>query len=115
MDPQPIPAPGLSEADVRAQIVQQLNMSHLSEEEQSKIIEKLATALLRRATIALMEKMSEEQLQKMDELMQSQQVDAAREHMKSVVPNMEELIKSEIQAGLTEYKGLLAAKAGTPA
>jgi hypothetical protein len=92
---------------VREQIVNSLNMAHLTQEEQDDILEHLGAVLLERASLALMKEMSEADLEEMDKLVEEGKSEEAMAVVKRAVPNVDAVVAAEVQAGIVDYKRFL--------
>ncbi len=102
MDPQQLMAQG------RALMIEQLNIGHLSEEEQNEILDGLGEVLLRRVLLKLVGMLPEAERPKFGTLLASQDMSALQELVAKYVPNSTDVIQEELRAGVEEHKRLVA-------
>jgi len=99
----------MSQDEIKAKIVAELNIGHLADEEQTEIVSGLSQVLLDGATLAVMKSVPEEELRRVDELTEAGQGEAAQALILKAVPNAQEVMMQAISDGLNEYKQRLAA------
>ena len=88
---------------MRAQIVADLNMSHLPQEEQDELIEHLGSVLLDNATLSIIERMPKEKVEEVEALAQEGRQDEANAIIRASVPDVDTIVANEIQSGLLKY------------
>ena len=100
--------PVVSASEVRRQIVEGLSISHLTTEEQDKIIGDLGAALLERATYAVLIQVPPDQFDRIDALVDQEGKEAeVAVAVKQAVPNVEEIVQNAVRSGVEEYKILV--------
>lgn len=94
--------------ELRAQIIAELSLEHLSEEEQNQIIESLGEVLLERATYEVLERIPEEKMDELDALGEHGSDTLLQEKIREYVPNIEEVVAQAVKDGIAEHKRLVA-------
>lgn len=97
---------------LRAQIIDELNIGHLTEDEQNQIVEALGDVLLERATYAVMERLSEQQLAELDTLAEHASDALLQQKIAEFVPDAGEVIAAAVREGIEEHKRLVAEEVG---
>lgn len=95
--------------EARAQLIEQLNIGHLSEAEQAQILDGLSEVLMRRVMIKLMDLLPEADRVQFGELLGQGNAQEAQKIIEANIPNHAELVKAELKAGIDEHKRLVAA------
>ncbi|TSC85674.1 MAG: hypothetical protein G01um10148_1060 [Parcubacteria group bacterium Gr01-1014_8] len=115
MDPQQLMAQG------REMLVKELNLAHLTEEEQDQILDGLGEVLLRRVLLKMLELMPESERENFGKLFAAQDAEGMQAVVVKYIPNANDVIKAELRAGIDEHKRLVgeavardAASAPTP-
>lgn len=93
---------------LRAKIVAELNIGHLSAEEQEQVIGKVSEVLLKRATLALMQRIPADTLDELDRLTDAGDNAAIQKLVAEHVPDAEAVVTQAAQEGLAEHKRLVA-------
>ncbi|MCD5384655.1 MAG: hypothetical protein LRZ97_01940 [Candidatus Pacebacteria bacterium] len=96
----------LDEAQIKARLVEDLDISHLSSEEQAKIITKMSTLILDRLTITLMAKLPKDVMPHVDTLLESGQSEAVQAIITKHVKNIDVIANTVIFDTLAEYKAM---------
>lgn len=94
--------------DGRAMIIKELNIGHLSKEEQDTIVDSLAEVLLRRVLLKLFQLIPENERDNFQSLLTRQDGAAAQALVQKYVPDSPEMIRVELRAGIDEHKRLVA-------
>jgi len=94
----------ISSEEIKKNIITELNIGHLTEEEQTSVVSALSDVLLERATLSVFQTLSEEELLRIDELTESGKEKEAQELVLQLVPQSQEIILQAVREGLTEYK-----------
>ena len=103
--------------DIHARIVAELQIDHLSQEEQDQIVEALGEVLLERATYEVMRVIPESEYETLDRLTAEGREEDMQAIIKRYVPNVEQIVAQAVQDGIAEHKRLVseevAARIGT--
>lgn len=102
MDPQQLMAQG------REMIVEELNIGHLPEKDQTAILSGLGEVLLRRVLLKLLELMPETERDSFGKMFAAQDSAGMQVLVEKHVPNANDVIKAELRAGIEEHKRLVA-------
>lgn len=94
--------------EIRARIIADLELAHLTKDEQDQIIEALGEVLLERATYEVMSRIPEDALESLDALAESSTDDAMQAAIKKYVPDVEEVVMRAVSEGIEEHKRLVA-------
>lgn len=94
--------------ELQKRIVAELNIGHLSAEEQQQVIGKVSEVLLKRATLALMQRIPAEKLDELDRLTAAKDDDGIRKLVAENVPDAEAVVTQAAKEGLAEHKRLVA-------
>ena len=105
MDPQQLIAQG------RAMIVAELNIGHLPQAEQDAIVDGLGEVLLRRVLARVYELVPETERDNLQNLLKEQNGEEAQALIEKYVPTMDEIIRAEVRAGISEHKRLVVEEA----
>jgi hypothetical protein len=97
----------LSFHSVRRQIIQELDISHLTKEEQHDVINALGEVLLERATYEVMSLVPEDVLKELDALAVAKDYAAIQEKIRATVPNIDEVVKQAVHEGIREHVRLV--------
>ena len=87
----------------RQQIVDALNIGHLTEAEQNEIVESLGTVLFKRVLIALLDRLPEEDAKRYMEFTQAEQHESAQAIVAKHIPNYGDIVNEELTKGIQEY------------
>jgi Protein of unknown function (DUF5663) len=98
----------LNQDDVRGRIVAELEIDHLTQEEQDQIVEALGEVLLERATFEVMRLIPESEYETLDELTEAGRDEDMQAIIRKYVPNVEEVVAQAVQDGIDEHKRLVA-------
>ena len=94
--------------ETRDLLISELNISHLSEDEQQKVLDALSEVLMRRVMIKLMDMLPEGEQGHFAELLAAQKAQEAQTVIQTCIPNHAEVITAELKAGIEEHKRLVA-------
>lgn len=94
--------------ETRSLLISELNISHLSEDEQQKVLDALSEMLMRRVMIKLMDMLPEAEQGNFAELLATQKAQEAQTVIQTFIPNHAEVITAELKAGIEEHKRLVA-------
>jgi hypothetical protein len=92
---------------MRAQIIAELNLEHLSEAEQNDIIEALGDVLLERATSAVMAQVPEDRFAELDDLAEHATDGVLQDKLRELVPHIENVVATAVREGIAEHKRLV--------
>lgn len=93
--------------DVKKMVVDALNIAHLTPAEQDKIMNDLGTALIERATYALLMALPPEDFDRIDKLAEGEKDEEMFEAVQKSIPNGAEIVENAIRSGVEEYKKLV--------
>ena len=93
--------------DLRERIIAELNIGHLTADEQEKVINAVGQVLLKRATLAVMDKMPKDTLDELDRLADTGDEAGIQALVKKHVPNAEEIVTEAAREGIAEHKRLV--------
>lgn len=94
-------------AQSREAIIKELNIGHLSPEEQETILDGLGDILLRRVLLKLLELLPENERDNFGNLFAAQDAAGMQTLVEKYVPNSSDIISSELRAGIEEHKRLV--------
>jgi ATP phosphoribosyltransferase len=97
----------LNPEDIRATIVTELQIDHLSEDEQNQIVEALGEVLLERATYEVMRNIPESEYETLDKLTEEGRDEDMQAIIRKYVPNVEAVVAQAVQDGIAEHKRLV--------
>lgn len=103
----------IDKEELRKRIIAELNIGHLTNEEQETVINKVSEVLMKRATLEVMRRIPEDQLDELDKLTEAEDGAGIQKLVAKYVPNVEEVVTQAAKDGLAEHKRLvteLAAK-----
>ncbi len=103
-----MPASPLNLEELKARIIAELNIGHLPAEEQDQVINTVSQVLLKRATLAIMQRIPAEKLDELDKLSDAQDSAAIQKLVAEYVPDAEAVATQAAQEGLAEHKRLVA-------
>lgn len=96
--------PHVNAEELRTKIVQELNLGHLSPQEQDAIIGQLGDVLMERATMTLLSKLPSQEVEKVDQLLAGNMHQEAQALIEKYVPNTQEVIAQAVHEGIEEHK-----------
>jgi hypothetical protein len=99
---------GLDPEALRAQIISELNIGHLTEAEQNQIIEALGDVLLELATYEVMQLIPEGKMAELDILAEHGSDTLLQQKIREFVPNVEQVVAQAVREGIEEHKRLVA-------
>jgi len=100
-----------TQAQIKEKLAQELNISHLSPEEQGEIITQMSTVLLDRITIAMVAELPMSQMARIDSLLEAGQTEAVQALLLKNVPSASEIADRVILETVGEYHALISNKA----
>jgi SNF2 family DNA or RNA helicase len=92
--------------ELRDKLVSELELEHLTNEEQARVISELSTIILDRLTIALISKLPEDIITHVDTLLESGQTDAVTAIIQKHVKNIEEISNAVIYDTVAQFKAM---------
>jgi ATP phosphoribosyltransferase len=98
----------INPAEIRTRIIEDLDLAHLSKDEQDQVIEALGEVLLERATYEIMRRIPDEDLEALDALAEDGTDEAMQEAIKKHVPDVEQVVMNAVREGIEEHKRLVA-------
>ena len=101
MNPQDIIAQG------RTKLVAELNIGHLTEDEQTQILDRLGEVLTKRVMAKVLTMLPENEQQHLTTLIDAGQEEAAEALMNKFVPDLGKVVQDEVLAGIEEHKRLV--------
>lgn len=100
----------ITQEELRQIILKDLEIGHLSSDDQDKILEKLGENIIKRITLAVLENLSESARSEFDVISQSGNQEKMQEFLKLQIPNIEELLQKTIQFTINEFKEMAGVK-----
>ena len=97
----------IDKEELRKRIVAELNIGHLTDDEQEKVINKVSEVLMKRATLEVMRRIPEDQLDELDKLTEAEDGAGIQKLGAKYVPNVEEVVTQAAKDGLAEHKRLV--------
>jgi ATP phosphoribosyltransferase len=97
----------LNPEDIRATIVAELAIDHLTTEEQDQIVEALGEVLLERATYEVMRQIPEHEYEALDSLTEQGRDEDMQAIIRKYVPEVEAVVAQAVQDGIAEHKRLV--------
>lgn len=97
-----------SAVNVRAMMIAELQIDHLSPDEQDTIINALGEMLLERATYAVMSMVPDSEYALLDTYAEQGDDTSLQAHISKFVPNVEQVVASAVRDGIAEHKRLVA-------
>lgn len=94
-------------AQGRSMLITELNIMHLTPEEQDEILEGLGEVLLRRVLLKMFDLLPENERDNFGKLLADQKGDEAQAIVQKYIPNSADIIKAELRAGVDEHKRLV--------
>lgn len=101
-------SPQINQQELREKIITELNLGHLTADEQTQIIDQLGGVLMERATVALLSKLPAGEVDKVDQLLANNQQQEAQAVIEQHVPNVQEVVAQALQEGIEEHKRRVA-------
>lgn len=89
---------------LRSAMAQDLGITHLNEDEQSEIINKLGEVILKRVTISLLEKLPEDKRDAFEALSVEGDQKKIQDFLSQNIPNFDALLQSEVQSEIARFK-----------
>jgi ATP phosphoribosyltransferase len=93
---------------IHARIVAELEIDHLTTEEQDQIVQALGEVLLERATYEVMKLIPEHEYETLDTFAEEGKDGDMQELIKKYVGNIENIVAQAVQDGIAEHKRLVA-------
>lgn len=100
----------ITKEELRQIILKDLEIGHLSSDDQDKILEKLGENIIKRITLAILENLSEEARPEFDIISENGNQEKLQEFLKLQIPNIEKLIQKTIQFTINEFKKMAGIK-----
>jgi hypothetical protein len=94
-------------AQGREMLVKELNLGHLSQEEQEQILEGLGEVLLRRVLLKMLELLPESEQENFGQLFAAEDFRGMQALIEKHIPNSSDVIKAELRAGIDAHKILV--------
>jgi len=95
-------------ADIHKAIAGELHLEHLSEEEQSQVIEAVGTMLYQRVLARVFSELPADQHTKLQQLIEADLENEITALISKYLPNIDEVVNTELTNALAEYKEALA-------
>lgn len=95
-------------ANIRAMMIAELQIDHLTQDEQDSIIDALGEMLLERATYAVMHLVPDSEYSALDALAAQGDDVTLQARISSFVPNIEQVVSQAVREGIAEHKRLVA-------
>jgi len=93
---------------IKEKLVDELNISHLTEQEQGEVITQMSTLLLDRITMAIVGELPQTEMARVDKLLEANQTDAVQAIITKHVPNAADIAEIVIAETMGEYSAILA-------
>lgn len=93
--------------DIHKRIAEELDITHLPQEDQERIADELGGMLYQRMLLAIFDKVPPMQQEELRRLIASESEDAITDLIHKYVPNVAEVIEKELAAGLQDYREAL--------
>ncbi len=90
--------------DIQQTIIKQLGLEDLPAEDQISLINQMTEAVLKRITISILEKLSEEEQDDFNKLADQEDPEKMEEFLKSKVENYEQMVEQIAKDFITEMK-----------
>lgn len=97
----------ITEQDITQRVTEELNLAHLSAEEQDQVLETLGKALQTRVVLALVQEIPAQEHEQLRELIEAGKEGEVRTLIEARVPNANEIVERELTEGLAAYKQAL--------
>jgi len=94
----------MDQTQLQRDIVKELGLEELNEDTQKKILTKMTASVLKRITINILEKLSEQELDEFEKLQQAGNAEAIDNFLRSKVENYEQLVQDTIVQFKKEMK-----------
>ncbi len=91
-----------------ALLANELNISHLSKQEQQDIITQMSTVILDRISLALIAELPQPEMARIDNLLGSGQIKAVQALLTKDIPNAGKIAESVIAETMGEYHTIIA-------
>ena len=99
----------LSQEEIKSKVAAELEITHLAADEQDKIISTLAEEMLKRASVVIMSKMPDSELDEIEALLDGDHNEEVKNRIIDFVPNASQIVDTVIKDGIEEYKQLVEA------
>ncbi len=97
----------LNQQQITERLSRDLNIQHLSPQEQKEIITQMSTVLLDRITIALIAELPQTEMSRIDMLLEHDQTEAVQALLAKNIPNSNEVAEEVINTTLKEFEELV--------
>ncbi|PIR58075.1 MAG: hypothetical protein COU71_00560 [Parcubacteria group bacterium CG10_big_fil_rev_8_21_14_0_10_38_31] len=97
----------MQQEEIKNTLIEELGLSSLSDENKDIVISKFGENLLKRVTAIALSKLPEEARAEFESLSQEGDNDKMHNFLKAKIPEVEELIQTEIKEGIAEFKNIV--------
>lgn len=98
--------------DLRSQLIDSLGLTNLPQAEQEEMLHKISSAVMARVSISIMSRLTEEQIDESNKLMDIGDADGLRRYMHNTIPAFDEFVQTETSRAIVDYQKLLILTAG---
>lgn len=98
----------IHESELRNKIITELNIGHLSAEEQEEVIAAVSDMLVKKVTLEVMRLIPDGAQKELDELADKGDIEELQKIVAVYVPNIQEVVTRAAQEGLAEHKKRVA-------
>ncbi len=96
--------------ELKDQIIKELQIEHLTPEQQQRIISELSEIILQRITSLALAKVPESEMAQLDSLLEQGNQDTVSERLKQLVPDIEQIAQTVTQEAIEEFRALTASQ-----
>ena len=101
-----------NEQEVKAELIQELNLADVDKEEREKIIDELMEIVMERVAVAVLSKVPKEEYNTIDSMLDGGDTDKLVNRLKVLVPDADKVAKGVISQSLNEFKELMRQETG---
>lgn len=91
----------------RTQLIAELNIGHLAEDDQGRVLTALGEVVMKRVMIKVLETLPEAEREPFEKFMQADDEAAIQEMFQKYIPNISEVIQQITQDAVEEHKRLV--------
>ncbi len=96
-----------TQTEIKERLIKELNIAHLTKEEQDDIITKMSTILLDKITMAIVSQLPKEDMARVDTFMKNGQNDAVHALISQKVPEIKDIVELTIAQTMGQYQSIL--------
>jgi hypothetical protein len=99
--------PDITSEQLKARLIEELNLSDLPQHEQDLIISRFSASLMERVTVAVMSQLNEQDFAQISSMFDAGEVSKAQEMIAQKVPNASDIADTVMVEGIAEFKAMI--------